>query len=452
MSKIKVLNLEWSSFPSRDRQSATLVCNYLRYMGFNVKEGSVFNGFFILSKFNPDVFFITNSIGADINFELLKYAKSKGIKVATLISEGNIDEEKGFVEEMIWGINEERILYEDSHMQWSEKSRNLTCKYFPELNGKVKVSGAVGFDIYKIAEKPGKNSFLKRYKKEKYLNIVGVGCWDFGPFYPDDHRYSINISGFTSSDIERFIRDQNKFNEVLRYMVINNPDILFLLKEHPGCLGGHKASGIDGLQQYKNVLILKNEESIGDCINVSDFWLVYESTTAMEAWISDKQTCLLNPSGIDFIRDKTHLGSPNFPDTDSLQNAINTFYQYGELPGFSQLKINRDEIIADSIQWDDGLNHVRAGNEIIELIESIVPGSKSKISFHNYIKVFKQMLYWNLSPFLSFFSKFKSYAKFVKAFNPSELKAFQERRMKEQVAFYKRNNLQPEDLRRIRCI
>ena len=43
MSKADVLNLEWSSFPSRDREMATLVCNYLRFQGYSVIEGSIFN-------------------------------------------------------------------------------------------------------------------------------------------------------------------------------------------------------------------------------------------------------------------------------------------------------------------------------------------------------------------------------------------------------------------------
>jgi hypothetical protein len=452
MSKTSVLNLEWTSYPSRDRQMATLVCNYLRYMGFGAIEGSVFNGLFLLNKYNPEVFFIANSVGADINLELLKYAKSRRIKVATLISEGNIDEEKGFVEEMLWGINQDRILYEDIQMQWSENSRNLTYKYFPELKGKVKVSGAVGFDVYKIAEKPDKNSFLEKYNKEEYVKIVGVGCWDFGLFYPEDHRYTANTSELTKNDINRFIRDQDEFNKVLMNIVISNPDILFLLKEHPGCLGGHKASGIEGLQQYENVLILKNEESIGDCINISDFWLVYESTTALEAWLSGKQTCLLNPSGIDFVRDNTHRGSPNYPDAKSLQNAINSFYLTGELPGFINLKNFRNENISKTIQWDDGLNHVRAGNEIIDLIERNEICSRERNSYSHIVKLLKQMIYWNLSTSLSFLNKFRPYARLVKMFNNDELKEFQMRRFEEQLRFYKKNNLQTKDLRKIRCI
>ena len=35
-------------------------------------------------------------------------------------------------------------------MQWSERTRKLILSRFPELKKKIKVSGAVGFDYYKI--------------------------------------------------------------------------------------------------------------------------------------------------------------------------------------------------------------------------------------------------------------------------------------------------------------
>ena len=52
-NKIDVLNLEWTTYPSRDRQAATLVCNYLQYMGFTVIEDSLFRGCYLIDKYNP---------------------------------------------------------------------------------------------------------------------------------------------------------------------------------------------------------------------------------------------------------------------------------------------------------------------------------------------------------------------------------------------------------------
>lgn len=431
---------------------ATLVCNYLRHIGFKVFEGSVFNGYYLINKLKPKVFFITNTVGADINCQLVKYAKNKEIPCATLISEGNFKDTEKFMDEFVWGWNKDKILYEDLHMQWSERSRNLTIKFFPELKTRIKVSGAVGFDVYKIKQPMNHTKFSNKYKINKYERIVGVGCYDFGPFQSSDHRFHICMKIFNQKELDRFNKDKYDFNKCIKEVILLNKDILFLLKEHPGSMGGHQASGIDGVKGIPNVLILKNEESIGDCISVSDFWLVYESTTSLEAWLLSKQTCLLNPSGTDFKRDNTHQGSPNFPDTASLHEAIQSFYQSGEIPGFLNLKSNRDRIIQETIQWDDGFNHVRAGNEIIDLIINEEKPKRQPISRGYKKEIFKQTIQWYLSPYLSFLKKFEFYADRRKAFDKEELRDFQEKCMTEQIAFYEKNNLTKDDLRMIRCI
>ena len=454
MKTVDVLNLEWTSYPSRDRQMATLVCNYLRHMGFGVYEGSVFNGYYLINNLKPKVIFITNTVGAGINIDLIKYAKQKNICSISLISEGNFPDnaEKELLGEFVWGWNKDRILYEDIHMQWTDRTRALTIGYFPELEGRVKVSGAVGFDVYRIALRVNKNDFLNKYNKGKFKSIIGVGCWDFGIMYPSDPRFSAWSKYYNSSERERFISDQNSFNEILRTIVENNPQILFLLKEHPGCLGRRRASAIEGLDDYENSLIIRNEESIIDCIGICDFWINYESTTAIEAWLLGKQTCLLNPSGTDFPRANVYQGSPNFPTIETLQNAINQFYENGELPGFNELDSYRDNIIKDTIQWDDGLNHVRAGNEIIDILEQKNRIELKKDTSHYAKEKYKQMILWYLSPYLSFLNQFKFYAERVKAFNEKELRKFQQTRLYEQKVFYERKGLQKKDLRKIRCI
>ena len=88
-NRLAVLNLEWTSYPSRDREMVALVGNYLRYQGYSFLEDTVFNGYHLLNKFKPKLFFITNSIGAIININLMKYSRKKNILGASLISEGN---------------------------------------------------------------------------------------------------------------------------------------------------------------------------------------------------------------------------------------------------------------------------------------------------------------------------------------------------------------------------
>ena len=146
--------------------------------------------------------------------------------------------------------------------------------------------------------------FLKKYKKENYKKIIGIGCWDFGILEETDHRYVWSRNQFGDEAIKKLKNDKIDFNLILKKIIINNPSILFLLKKHPGVLNGNTASGIEGLELFENVLIIKDEEPIIDCILISDFWLSYESTTALEAWLLDKQTCLLNPNS--FLEKRPH--------------------------------------------------------------------------------------------------------------------------------------------------
>jgi len=451
--KIDVLNLEWSSFPSRDRQMATLICNYLRYMGYTVLEESLFNGYHLLNKYKPKIFFTTNTLGADINFLMIKYASKKDITGVSLVSEGNFKDGKENVDQFLWGWNTDRVLYETLHMQWSERTRTMSLKYYPELKDKIKVSGGVGFDVYKISHNQQKTDFLKRYNKQDFKKIIGIGCWNFGFFYEEDPHYPMIQKKFSADIINRFKEDGKQFNRILKEVIAKNNDILFLLKEHPGSLLGKKSSAIENTEQYPNVLILKNEEAVIDCINVSDFWLVYESTTAIEAWLLRKQTGLLNPSGIDFPRDEIYRGSPNYHSYEDLQQAIHAFYHDGFLPHFHELEKNRRKIISDVMQWDDGLNHVRSGNEIIDLIERNPVQHINKDTIQQLVTRYWQMFEWYFFPVLRFIPKInRYYLRHQKRFNKKELNEFQEKRMKEQIEFYKKNGLAKSDFRKIKCL
>ena len=88
---------------------------------------------------------------------------------------------------------------------------------------------------------------------------------------------------------------------------------------------------------------------------------------------------MLNPTGIDFPRANVYRGSPNYPDVPTLQAAIDTFYSTHKLPGFHAMKSEREEVIRETIQWDDGLNHVRVGNEIIRVLRRGEKRKKERI-------------------------------------------------------------------------
>lgn len=453
-SRIDVLNLEWSSTPSRDRVMATLVCNYLRMQGLHVEEQSVFDGYHALNRLKPKVLFITNTTGAHENLELMRYAKSRGHLGVSLISEGNFTRDSANHQEMIWGWNKQKNLAEDLYLLWSERTHAITLEHHPELEKRVGVSGGVGFDNYRLGKNQlSRKEFLSSWKKEGYEKIVGIGCFDFGTMYPEDDRYAINLKSFTSSQIQRFRNDGVEFDRVLTSVAAANLDILFIVKQHPGGMLGHKAAGTIEMSKLPNVLVLKSEISIFECIALSDFWLAYESTTAMEAWLMGKQTCLLNPSGRDFPRDMlVSEGSPAYVNAQELTHAIEHFYASAVLPGFLEREERRRQIIKQTIQWDDGLNHVRAGNAILNLLESVDELPIQEETVRQRQQRWRQHIRWMLSPYIYRLRRCHNESANRKNFVHTELKKYGEDKLQDQLAFYQSKGLTLNQLRQVKGV
>ena len=118
------------------------------------------------------------------------------------------------------------------------------------------------------------------------------------------------------------------------------------VKEHPGVTNS-AATEIAGLDRFPNVLKIKNEETIGDCISVCDVWMAYESTTAIEAWLLGKPTLFVNPSGGDFQRASVHEGNPVLETAEAVDGALREHHETGEIEGFEARRDARQAVLAD---------------------------------------------------------------------------------------------------------
>lgn len=442
-SKIDVLNLEWTSFSSRDREAATLVCNYLRYQGLSVHEGSIFNGFYLLKKYRPKILFITNTTGAFINQQVSRFAKKLKIPVITTISEGNLKED--YVQEMVWGHNKERISFEEKYLVWSSRSKKMILNHNKKLSNIVNISGSAGHDKYFIL----KNLLLNNIKKHQVT--IGVGCWGFD-YYMSSSKGNDSIPQI---DKDFFMKERDGFNEILSNIIKNNQDCKFIFKEHPGNLLGHIGSGIESCINFPNVEVYDNDKTIFDCILESDLWITYDSTTAMEAWLLDKQTCILNPSKSKWphMRDQMHLSQPILNSVKDLQEAIDSIKSGDIISGFNDFKNIRKKVIKEVIEWNDGLNHVRVGNEIIEFIskKSKISSIDSMLALPSTKNVISQRLKWIIFQYFPFLSKPTKNEKSRLKWNKNELKAFSSKRMKQQSYFYDLFKLDREKLLKIRA-
>lgn len=442
MKNIDVLNLEWRSFSSRDRDAATLVCNYLRLQGLSVYEGPIYNGFHLLKKYRPKVLFITNTSGANLNQQVTRFAKSLHIAVITTISEGNLREE--VIQDMVWGHNRERIAYEDKFLVWSIKSKNLILKYNKELSNIVCVSGSAGHDKYPILKHSLSN------KLNEYQYTIGIGCWGFDYYMSKSSDNDL----IPQSHKDFFMKERDQFNRILFNIIEKNKDCRFIFKEHPGNLLGYYGSGIESCVNLPNVEVYKNDKTIFDCIFESDLWITYDSTTAMEAWLLNKQTCMLNPSKLVWPhqRDQMHLSQPVFHNAEDLQRAIDAIKSREIISGFNNFKSKQEEVIKEIIEWNDGLNHVRIGNTIIEFIKnntkSSLINSKIKVPGKKYIYMqkFKWILFFKLSWMISIFYKSKNQI----AWDNKEIDTLSTVMMKKQLAYYKLIQLDSEKLLKIK--
>ncbi len=409
--KIDILNLEYPQ-SDRDRHIITPVYLYLREKyKLNVKSEYIWNGFFYLLKYRPKMLLLSNSCGGDINFLLTKIAHNMGIKVVALVSEGNFGE--GDEEEFFWGWNKEKILYEDAKILWSERTKNFILKGCPKLKDKIYVSGATGFDRYKLLKFMNKEEFLAKSNLKKYKKIIGIAGWGFHVFFESSvwQAYKeLYLSKFGKDQIEMHRRDLFSLRDIYKKLIENNRDILFILRFHPATMNVEK-SEFFGLDNYENVYISYNpclsqigikikQDYISDLINASDLWIGYYSTTLLEAWLLGKTTFLINPTRIDFIRDNTYKGSPIVLNYEDAQKLITGFFENGKINEFELLEKERKRIIKEVIEYDDGRNHIRAAKIIYKIF--LEENEKTKrIQYNNFpwVATLKQFLSFGLDKF-----------------------------------------------------
>lgn len=440
MPKVDVLNLEHTSYSSRDTESASLVCNYLRMQGLHVVESCVFQGYELLLRYRPKLLYITGVEGADINVKVAQFAKYLGCQVVSQCGEG-IYVHRASRMALLGNLFEKKYPL-DKWLLWNETALQKFKEVVPEVASTLQLAGSPGHDRYRIL--PVTTSLTV---PQGYTTVVGVGCWAWWPSsFPEQMQKNFIIS------------EARRFESELRHLIERSKDTYFLLKEHPGACS-HEDSGIASCVSYPNVKVLK-QESIFDCIAASDIWMTVESTTATEAWLMGKPTALLNPSGVDWPvpRQGFHEAQPNFPTADAWLEAIENYRKTGILPGFDAYKEKQDKLLCEIAGHIDGLNHVRTGNIILDVLAS--PHNTTMEShFTEYAKfAINNLLHWHLGKYnrwmpkkIPYFKQFETYQnKLKKLWHSSEERnALSKMRFAQQREFYDKNNLSLSKLRTI---
>jgi hypothetical protein len=385
-----ILNLEWPS-SDRDLHIVTPTLRFLRGR-YTMETKSIFNGYFYILLYRPKLLLISNFSGSRVNQNITKLAYRMGIKVVSLISEGNVKIEDA--DQFLWGHNNDKKLYVNRLLLWSDKGLNIFLSKYPYLNNQLITTGASGFDRYKLLKFQEKKIFISK-NNFKYKKVIGIGAWGFdhffGKYYDEYHQYFIDIFGQDQVDMHR--EDLLRLQSTYKALIQSNKNTLFILRYHPGTIDYEK-NEFFGLEQFENVFVsnkfTNTDYQIADLINISDLWIGYETTTALEAWLLGRQTFLINPTRSDFIRENVHKGSPIVRNESEAQKLIDEYFSNGSIAAFEELDNERRKIIKDVIGFDDGKNHVRAAKEIIKLLEQ--PDRKVKYGFEVYKEAFKQII------------------------------------------------------------
>ena len=336
----------------------------------------------------PDLILMANTIGSTLHYEVTKYAKSNGIKIFALISEGIYRTDGTF---NYFGYNIDKSFHQEYVCHWSERTKRFLDNELPDTADRNVVTGATGFDRYSIYNFVDKESFLSPKKLARYKKVIGYAGWAFGKMYSKQGQKEIRHYHKDAKKRMAWMEEQMfKVEDILRKAIEANPDILFLLKRHPNeanpTITPENPNEMIRLRDYPNVLYITEHENLHDLISVSDIWVGFESTTCIEAWLMGKPSMFINPDP-DFNRTNIHKGNPIVKTAEDFLKKIKLYYQSGDMQGFntSELIENRKEIIRETIGFSDGMNHVRAGFYLSKVLDKIQAGEvknrKIRISY-----------------------------------------------------------------------
>lgn len=273
---------------------------------------------------------------------------------------------------------------------------------------------------------------------------MGYATWGFDSVYGTPQRVERMAKLYGPEAIEGFRHDRDAVRDLLAALIRGRPETLFLLKEHPGVVDPAQTE-IAGLDELDNVLRIKNEEPIGDCISVCDIWMAYESTTSIEAWLLDTPTLAINPSGTEFLSFNVGEGTPSLSTLEAVDSALREYETEGRIAEFDAKAEGRRRVLADTLQWDDGKNHQRAAHYMDQILRS-TPAQTARFPLPLRLAAHRQNLLFRSGRLLPFLPGFNRYAPARARFTSAQLAEVTRRVAAAIDSFDDRHPLSQEDL------
>ena len=307
----------------------------------------------------PDLVILSSSGGAARHLQIVNWCYESNIPVFSSFTEGMFREKD--IEGFLWGWNKEREFKENLRMMWSIPSYKMAIKKYPDLKEKLCVSGATGFDKYQLIR--NYSCYAGSYKK-----VIGYAAFDYYSCF--HHRKKI-LEDALGPEYIQFLSDELKIiKTILKNIILENDDILFLIKSHPGDQGRIPME-VEDIHGYPNVKVVRSpREPIANIVSSSDIWLCGNSTTVIDAWLHGKPTIAM----ISAETEKTTQAldaSILSQNKNKINEYINEYYDKGFISDFDQLNGKRQHFLNCSIGSSDGMNHVRYMSFLKQYIENI---------------------------------------------------------------------------------
>lgn len=382
--KCDVLSLSLCS-SGRDIDIVEPILIYLekRY-GTKIVRASAYNYAYSLLYFRPRVLVLPNTTGSSYYYFASKYASHLGIMVVALESEGTHSAaeftDREFARNYFFGLNTDKVLYEDAHLVWNQDGIELAKMALTEDEyKKVKICGATLFDKYRIF----KDSFTKKdffYKKKikNYSKMCLITTWCF----------SLNYGGFFENNKESLVAefggeewvDFHRRNGILLHGIYEKiikkyTDVMFVIKIHPNELDYYEGicpyTEYFGLEKYDNVHVVKPyTDNILELISAANVVLSYDSTTGMEAWLMNTPVIFINPETERFPRGRFYKGVAIANNYEAVEEYLSEVFSTGKLIAFEEKYNEQEKISKEIMTYCDGKNHIRAAECIREFLES----------------------------------------------------------------------------------
>lgn len=388
-----------------------------------------------LNSEKPDLVLLANAVGSKEHVTLIKACCLKNIPVFSLTAEGNMIDEY-YRNSICWGWNSDKEIYHYKYCFWSKRTFSVFNEFYNnKYLTKSALTGASGFDVYKMIQSRKYQENPLQGLTNDYDAVIGYAGWAFGKVYslPDiQHLSKIYKGSALDNYIEWGKTMGKKVCEVLRYAIESNPNYLFILKKHPmehySGLHPEPLNEMIQLEDYPNVRYIRgNTYKLFDLLQICDIWTCFESSTVIEAWLSQKPTINIIPDNDRRMSTFVANGSKVITSKESFNLEIQSFIKKeGKSNKSFSLNQIQKEIIENSIGFSDGLNHIRLVKLILDLLKiknvknPLFSTTRTDIKNYLFLNSMKKLL---KVPIINRIGKIKKHNFFVNDYSQKKLEA-----------------------------